>query len=308
MKSERRLIRPVSLVSALIALTACDCSETEAAEPSECEARISLFAERMTDVGRGSNALPTTVELPRLEAGEVLHAIRPSITIHVDHVSMDGRDGSEDELLADLDTLERNWSILHPQDPDPPPPLVLADARAEVATRYDLLSRVAGQRPFQLVVHGSSMRDPLPYDGTPEHVSPFIERFRSTHDLGDQATLLSEMWTDALTTCPPAIRGFGELSTVPTDERHERATEIMAAAFATCRCRGVDVDMVETAMALSSLWRDREQRVLSPLLSPADDASIALPEGATFDHLAAAVAESDQASVWFRPWQVTEAP
>jgi len=222
-------------------------------EGEACEDRLASMRDRLEDTPPPSPIDVAGVELPTVE--EAAEVPGPGAVVYL------GEDGpylyeegplEPEEIAEQMESLSRNWEILHPGTEQPPRAYLRLSGDAAVDDVLPVIDAVPDGLEVRLLVEIEDA--PEPPEAVPETAPAWLARqvedLRGMESPSDRTRVLSRMGATALTTCEPAIIAFAAAASAGFRTRWERLSARMPEAAEECRCRGLDVDAIETVLML----------------------------------------------------------
>jgi hypothetical protein len=248
---------PIFLVVACLQLGS-GCTQSREPSATACEerlrrlsARLALVRNQPVDIRDATLAPPSEVQRPLDDLGPVLQLVDGRTELDGRRIS-DTIGGVEATswLKTDLDTLRRNWGILHPGQPQSEIGLyVLASPGLEVSRLLAAITDL--EPPFQarLLVRtpGWSRLNPLPTNARPELRTRVAAIEAAT---GPTAPLIRDLASASRANCPALDDVFNDLHEMKVTKMDDALIDGAPAAIASCGCSQVDIDAVEAAIIL----------------------------------------------------------
>jgi len=183
-------------------------------------------SERLVVVPGVVDALPVNSPIVDVSAGGLL--------------TLDQRAVDDAQLLIDLDTLDRNWGILHPGTSSPrrvSAPLTAAAPAARAASALSAV-RATGRAVFVHVTNGQAA-PPVP------SAPLWVVRLLSAGPAGADNPNFQTVNAIAAGVCFGVTRLYAQVAAADAAAKFEVMLDGLPAAVAECGCGGLDVDAIE---------------------------------------------------------------
>ncbi len=249
-------------------------------EGEACAARAATLDATLATIGSDVEQIAAG-DVPTAERGTVpLTDSAPRIIVTAEGAHLDGRAVTPEQLTADLETLSRNWTILHPHTAFPGRVHLLAAPATPLSAIEPVLALLTPTHAVDMVV----ITGPGP---TRPALPAWVGELPA--DPAARATHLSRAWTTAVSGCAPMISMFGALAMADASSRGALLRQGVGEALAACHCGGVDVDAIEALAARTGSTNDV---AIAALVIPAGTTGRALriARSGTAADLAAALA------------------
>jgi hypothetical protein len=176
--------------------------------------------------------------------------------------------------------------------------LLAADARAPVARLLELTALAPSGTEFALVVELAG--DVVP---TPPPMPPAVRAVVHEARADERSFKLAELIEPAVRTCVPVHKVFEAVSTTTSDMRSKVLLDGLPGALEECRCAGVDVDTLFSAVWAMTGKTEVAMRMLGlPLSADPKAEAVELPAAATVEDLVKVLESRDG-----RPFRVVQA-
>lgn len=211
-----------------------------------CEARVTRLEGRLaaTPVRESFLEVPDGLVPPTSATAPIVDAPAPVIQVTRDRaVRLDGRvmpDAAQ--LHDDLETLRRNWGILHPRVPYAAVVHVWADRALTLA---ELRAALAGADDRRARILALDPAPPAAPEGCPATMAATCAQLPAL-DPAERAAVLSREWTRAVGRCPQLISAFGAIARADAITRGRLMRDAVPEAMRACGCGySMDEDAVE---------------------------------------------------------------
>lgn len=251
----------VSVLASVLIASSIGCGIADQA--AECEARIVRMERTIAAVPQAPIPFaPADVDAPTSHTGITPTDVAPIVRISADRaVRFDGRTVDAAQMRQDVETMRRNWPLLHPRRAYPGRVDVWADRSLSLA---DVRAALAGTEDHRVMVlaYDTAPRAALPT--CPASLGAACARIAaSAYD--ERGDALSAGWTMAVGSCRPLIAMLGALPSV--EARAELMRTAIPEGLRACGCRAADANAIEY-LAVLTIGNSLEPHVLALELPP----------------------------------------
>lgn len=213
-------------------------------EGDECASRVSALRSALAALPPPSEPMLPGAQLVVVDHGtEASATLLPRVEIAGDGtLGLDGRAMRDvSTALSDLDTLRRNWGLLHSGVAYPARVQLVVDPAAPLSAVVPVIDALGRTLTVEILVDTGRRHD---VPSGPAWVSGAI----TSSDPPERATQLARAFETATAGCAPLIVMLGAIANAPIEDRDRILRAEAPAAVAQCRCGGVDVDALEALL------------------------------------------------------------
>jgi hypothetical protein len=243
------------LIPMLLLLAACGPSAR-----ARCDARAGTFDTQLASYPPRTTTAPSGIDLPTTSRGEVRVLSAPQVVLRADGTyALDGRPMTIESMQQDLETIRRNWSILHLRTPYSPELIVWADASAPTSVLEQLRTALPEQE-FLVGAWDASVAAIEPAACPPSlgaHCAAIAGASGSA-----RATAVAAAMHDAVGSCTALTTMLARLANADAESRAETLLREVAPALRECQCEA-DVEGIEYLVIDVVGMTDRRTRVVA---------------------------------------------